>query len=632
MAVAAKTAFLIRLTESETHLLPSDAAGNLADLTGDAASAPALELPDVVDALFGPGRQFGANRGLVGLESVVGSARLRRNMTVEAVADYDIASATLSAAGVLVARGRGGSAAERQLYGLQLVKDSDSLATLQMMWEDSGGSPAVVPGVQFEVPSGFLFLGAIRRWRSASEVDVEYVVNGESIGVVTSVTGDIADGDGGSVTLGCAGDGVGNYDSFFEGVIDHVRVSNVARTAEELRATYRLMTHHAEQGGEIARGLLPEGAYSEDPESVVQRELAVEGDALGFAIAKREELREDFYPDRAWSLLEDWETITRQFPKPGDTVAVRRARVVSFLRTRHGYSPSAVAIALAGPFDLAADDISIIEGTNRYDADFAADVPAWLQAVQGNGDAVAVSAGELVLGVPPAGAVGWVTGEPTYVEQAIDGDVLDEADHSLRADLTAKLSSVSLAAGMFAGLMAWNYATRDLLIFGTYNDGASLQDVWRVWSGGSWGALNVLEDPTAGHPLWIRLRYDGGTDWRLIYDDTGPSANPPLFSAAITGIADPRWFGVGMLHFGSATGVQSNANFDDLRAFYPNGLGPFSWFAYRDPGLGGSPDMPGARRVVRRIKPGHTQASAVQVQALLTDDPNSLTDDGPLGG
>jgi hypothetical protein len=73
----------------------------------------------------------------------------------------------------------------------------------------------------------------------------------------------------------------------------------------------------------------------------------------------------------------------------------------------------------------------------------------------------------------------------------------------------------------------------------------------------------------------------------------------------------------------------SQCEFDDWRLFVPNGLRCYNWYAYRDPALSGTADMDGARRVIEKLKPAHTEASATAAHPMECDDDYSLCDYGP---
>jgi hypothetical protein len=73
------------------------------------------------------------------------------------------------------------------------------------------------------------------------------------------------------------------------------------------------------------------------------------------------------------------------------------------------------------------------------------------------------------------------------------------------------------------------------------------------------------------------------------------------------------------------------ANFDDFVLWTPNGTRPFNAYVYRDPGLGGQPDLEGAHSVLQAIRHAFTHATVITSLALLSADPESLVARGPMG-
>lgn len=57
----------------------------------------------------------------------------------------------------------------------------------------------------------------------------------------------------------------------------------------------------------------------------------------------------------------------------------------------------------------------------------------------------------------------------------------------------------------------------------------------------------------------------------------------------------------------------------------------YQFFVYRDPGLGGTWDLPAAQRLIENMKPTHTRGTAIESIDFLCDDPESLTDRDLLG-
>jgi hypothetical protein len=624
-----RTIIYLPFNEPEDEVRPTDVAGTLIDMGGDSGSSPALVVPSVTDGLITKARAFTTDKALISTGD--DSDILTRDVCIEALAELD--TPTTNGTYILCCRGVSGSAAERRLFGLQLVitgAPSSPLYTLQAFWEEQSGAQATVPGKQFSFPTGFVYFAASRRWVSISDVRVEYFVNGISLGEVISIDGDIEGGTAGSFTAGCRGDGGGDYENFWEGPIDWLRISDEARSAQEVRQINSEITELRQRGYDLARALLPVGknVYSQDSDSVIQRELKVEGSGLRLALQKVRTLADDFYPDKAWAHLVDWERITQLFALPGDLIETRRNRILSFLRKVHGYSVEKVKEALEATFDLDASLIQILEYSNLYTDDFTTAQAAFWQSIPGPGTITIVS-DELEINLASATNAQWELQNAIHNRLSIDGDVVHDADPSDGVDITIKLSSAyALADDVFVGLMAYNGVTRDLLILGVSTQSGTDEVVWRKYENGSWGSLTVLETPAPGPPMWVRMRYDGTPNWSVFWSDTGP--DDITNETAITGIDDPTWVGIGMLSFIASPSGTSGQQFDDWRALMPNGLRVWNWYAYRDQSEPGTPDIPGAQKVVQAIKPAHTQAAAVEVSVILCDDPESMCDDGPL--
>lgn len=631
-----KTAALLSFREVDTDILPSDRAGNLEPLSADVANG--LAMPTVGDGLIDRGRVFDGASGLVTVEAEAGSLELRRDLTIDVVLHYDIAAA--AGTGVVAQRGRStGAAAEVALFGLQLEKVSATVATLRMRWDytDALGAyvAATVPGVKFTVPAGHFYAWAIRRWKGPAAVEVIYGLNDQEIGRVTSVHGDIRDGTGGAFQVGCRDDGTGSaYANHFRGTIDELRVSNVARTVEEMRQTFRAFAVHQPRGAEIVRALVPPRVYSTDPDSAVQRELAIEGDALGAVMATVAAIREDTLPDRAWFSLEDWERICRLHPKPGARVEERRAEVVSFLRTVHGFNVDKVPIALQDVFDLDPSDIQIVEGTNRFVDDFSAD-KGWWQNVLGEAGAHSialqdqdVSGSTETVRVSATDDARWRALE--YVARRVPipaGDLLRDSGPYDGAQAQVQIQAASIGVtSVYGGLMAWN-AAGDLIIVGVDFLAAQNRLVVQTYDAASdtWTTAAVLENPVT-LPSWVRLEYVSGSDWRVYFDT---SADPTANETAVTGPADPVYVGLGIASPGTWVGTQT-IDFRDFELWAPLALLPFLWFAYRDPGLAGTPNMRAAERLVQRLKPAHTEGHAVVQLDAEADDTSTICDITPL--
>jgi hypothetical protein len=619
-----KTVILLPFEEGNVNVRPSDVAGGIEDMvkrTGDAT-------PVIVDALTGRGRQFGDGIGLMA-DDVSDAALLQRDVTVQAIVTWDMAAAygDGQVQGLVIGAGK---AWQLQLQVIDAYPGR-LVGMLYLGWASvAEPDPLLVndPGL-FIPPSatGFFMVTAARRWISATAVETTYFLNDAVLSRVTSEYGDIDGAAADLVTVGAQAPGA-PASNYFYGVIDCIKVTDYPMTAEEVRQTWRRIATHQPDGWPMIRACLPPGkGFPTDPASGVQQELAVEGDAVGKAFSKLEELREDYSPERAWSLLDDWERICKLPPKLVDSVEVRRNRVLSFLRKVEGYSVEGVKDLLSAALDLDPSLIQILEYTNTWTDEFDT-IASWWTQFKDAGTA-AVVAGELQIELNNTANGIWPAADPTVVYHCIDGDPKD-ADPSAGADATVRVTALNLANGCHAGLMMWNLVN-EFLWFGFYRTGGVTKLGWRKYTDGVLGAFNALADPAPALPVWLRLQFVGGTVWKTFHSvnagqdfDINPNPINP-------GITKPISVGLVLMQDTTPNPALASVVFDRYRGYFPNGLRPFNWYAYRDPALAGSPDLPGSRAIVAKLKPAETEASAVTVTTVKCDSADSLCDDGPLG-
>lgn len=626
MGRAETTVFLYPIDEQADEVLPSDETGTGPDLQPVDPDA----VPEIVDGFTGPARQLGDGLAFTSAENT-GDADIRRDMTAQAILELDFdAQVAIGTLGIVVG---GGTCWQLSLAAMAATERH---VRIRLGWEDTNLSGSLdepelaEDGVVVGWPENWVLLTATRRWLSPTEVRVRYYLQDQLVGENISPYGAIEPSFSPYLTMGCrrAISGPPDFEAFLAAKIDSWKVTDFEMTAEEVEATFKRLAVHQPAGGAMVRACQPPGqVYSEDPDSAIQRELAIDGDALGLALAKLEELRTDFSPARAWSMLDDWERICRLPPKLLDTVETRRNRVLSFLRKVHGHSVPGVQEALAAAMDLDPDQVEVLEYVNLWTDDFATAVASWWRQEHGG---ITIVSGEVKLELDNAVDGRWplTLGQPTILWHSIDGDVLDN-DPAEGADVTIELSSVNIGNGCHVGLVAWNLA-RQLFFFGYYRTGGVTKLGWRKWSGGGFGAFTALEDPAPALSQWLRMRFDGGTAWRVWWNGTGPDELDNE-TAIPAGIALPRNVGLAIFQDTDTNPSAADCTFDDYRGFFPNGLRVFNWYAYRDPLLDGSPDMPGARAIVAKLKPAETEASAVTVTTVKCDSADSLCDDGPLG-
>ena len=514
---------------------------------------------------------------------------------------------------------------------LKVVDAATRQARLQWSWLTSTAEADVGGGGDFIAPAAdYLLVTATRRWISATEVRCRYYVGDVLLGKFISADGTIDGVAAEKVVVGARDDGAAGHELFYKGIIDQIRVADTELTAAEIRQIYRRMTIHQPNGYDTMRASTPTGsAYGTDPDNGIQRELQVEGGGLGDAFSLLETIREDYSPATAWSMLDDWERVTKLPPQASDSIETRRARVLGFMRTRHGHHLDGVRAQVAPALAVDADSVEIVEYTNVDTDDFAtALAPFWSEHKPLG--SISIASGEVVLVLDNAADGRWYNGDATYLRMPIDGDPLD-SDPSVGVDATVKFNhnlAVSFSNGNHAGIFCHNAVNGGMFWFGVYKTGGVSNIGYRVFEGHTLGAFTSIVAAPAS-PFWLRIRHDGAKAYTTWYSTTGPDDTSN--ENVVTGIALPNNIGLILMLDIAANTAASQAEFDDWRLFTPLGLRVYNWYAYRDPLLPGVPDLAGARAVVAKTKPAETSASAVITKSLICDDPGSLCDDGPLG-
>lgn len=620
------------LAEINDEIFAVDAAGNMEDLGDDPTSTPALAIPAVVLSLTGRGREFGADIGLVGVETTAGldTTRLDRDVTVRCFMSYEISAALNGDRGTVVARGReDATATERRLFGVELERVNATTARVRARWEEISGTDAVVAGATFIVPAGFFHLAVVRRWINTTTVEVDYVVNDELIGTETVSEGDIGEGSGGTLSIGCAGDPAspGDYERFLPtgSIIDQLSIESDAMTVEELRQEFRRITIHQPNGYRILRAFQPPGeAWNRNVDSRIQKLFAACGDGLGHAIGLIERLRDDYLPDRAYNeALAAWENLLGLAPMPGDQVADRRTRVLGFLRRILGYQIDDVKFALEPLFNLTSAQIDILEYDALRTDDFSTDdittppSKIWVTHDEGLGS-VSIGGGTCSIAAPIAATPGWITdgGDRLLRETSISSAAGKEprgATLITQIDVTGTISD-EVIYGHF-----WRNDWGDALVVGRRLDAATNVIAAVRVTGGVVAAVQNLFTPGApmADPIWLLSRYVTLDQYKILFSETsGSTGFEPTIGIDVNGPESPQWCGFGVVAIGAGPAFALTAavgcDFDDAQIYEPAGLRPFNWQALRDPGLGGTFDLEAAQAQLEKQKPAHTEACAVE--------------------
>jgi hypothetical protein len=617
-----RTAAYWPLDEQHDSLLPSDASGHLGDLTVPAG----LTRPTVVDGtISGFGRDYvrAALSGLV-VTDTTGATRLTRGLTIAAIARLDIEVLSAGDRCVIVQRGRGGGADPMSFrLAVEVHNVPSRQVKLLLFWQTEAGADVFDPGVLFHWPPGEHLLLAATREVIAGSLAVRYQINGESFAGGQAYALNCGGAVSADVSLGVAMTGAVTLGSM-DGVLDSVQILDEAVSPEEFSwLWYRLAVAQAE-GVQTMRQLVPPGVYSTDPDSRIQRELAVEGMAIGHAKALARRLRYFHLPDVAFGdAFDRWEQLTGYAPKPGDHLQIRRDRVLSFLGTVRGFSIQDVQAQLAERF--ATDVVQILEYGNDYSQDFAADTGSGL-SIAGNGT-ITFTGGELAMAATSADLSygGLVTPRAPHV--------LWPLAHGDDAWLQCKVRSVTPTTGAcVAGLMIGRRDLDEWIVVGMLQTGGIPLNTlsWlRYRAGVLDGAATTLATFDAT-PMYLWVHHVAAGTFAIGHGTTLDLAKAATPIALVTGHASPLWAGLAVVAPTTSSASPSVA-FDEFFARTPNGHQRFNWYAYRDPALPGTPDMIGAREVVRRIKPAHSSASACTTLAVTCDDAGNGCDQTPIG-
>jgi hypothetical protein len=413
---------------------------------------------------------------------------------------------------------------------------------------------------------------------------------------------------------GGAGDGAGMMSG---DRIDELRISRVARTAEEIRQVHRRLFVYTRWAQELVHSLQPPGVYSQDPDSLVQRLYAVGADALATGWALIEELLEDFLPDRATRTLSEWEVVTGLLPRPHDTVAQRRARVLAFLRKIHGYSRASIADAIAPVLGLTAADLVFTEGRNRIADDFtgASVHGRWTQ--RPGGGVVAVAAGALTLSFAIAADARWAT-SPRIIMSLVDPG---------GAEIYVQVTALSIGnVGDVTGLVYIDPSTADGTVFGLRWNGTEY-DFVHVTIQGAVETTTMLASG-ASLPVVLRVREVAGAV--ELYHSSGFDGPWVQLGGTHVLVGTPLAAGLVLIGEDASAAAASSASFGEFRVWMPQSRQVFQWWVSAAAGSPSKADLFAAQRLVNEMKPSHTRGTVIGT-VFLTDDPDSLTDLDILG-
>lgn len=609
----------------------------------DAYAPTGFALPTKTIGAVGLAALFDGTTAYEAKDLISGGTLHTRNVSVMAILSFDVVAQNAAGTpGTIIARGLGTSVSEYMPFAIELeVIDPTTRETgVRFLWQNLSGVLKTQTAASFIAPeSGFFQITATRRWVALDEVSLRYYVNDRIIDEVTSVDGEIGGGTAGHTNVGTRYTGAA-YEQLFFGAIDEIAIFNYEVSLEEIEATWLRISKYQPDGYRQIRDLMPPNLpISDDPDTQVQTDLRTLGMALGFASARVENMRDNMMPDRAYGpVLQAWERITEQPPGPSDSIDRRRRRVVGHLSQRAGVSPPGVRTALEELLDCDGDDLEIIAFDNTIRDDFATlDDQRWRAQPAANWTADAntlrgqVGAGDYTAPLDFRSCV--------VPFENPRGNVNDTTTLGGLHFFTA-MQATLLPANTEAGIMAWDFATNTALLFGRRNEGGVMKLGWQGYENGlSLGAFTVLATGgAAGLKHWLRVipseDQTGIAAAEQKYDlawATVSSAEADFTTSTVTWRRRFGWAGYYMRSFATAaSGI--DVRFDELALRNSKGTRPFYFYVYRDPALGGSPDIAGANRVLQRMAHAFTHAYVIESLSLLTDDPGSVVDGGPLGG
>lgn len=626
LLVDAETAALWTLAEIE-GVACSDGAGVVDDLVAEGVGPTITESGAWAQSIA---RNFTAG-ALLGLDLASSpTTAITRDVTIQAITCIPQDGTTRP---TLIVRGLGG-AGDPIAFGLELSIATGATLTLRMFWQESDGTEHVDGGATFANPgaAAVLLITATRRWEATDRVVCRYYIGEELLGESVSADGEIGGDTAGQLAIGARWSG-STWHRRWAATVDELKVTRHEMQAEQVSAVWRRLAVHQPAGYELVAALPAPGTpITTNPASRIQRLLRIAGQALGLAAARGEQLR-DLLPDRAYGrVLERWEAMA-ELPTLGlASVEARRERLIAHLR-RKGWTEENIFAAVAVLLDCDAGDLELDNFSNTYT------------------DAFATLRAERWSAEPGASSVGWdVTGGRLRARANLGDDQRTDGAH--RAGMAcmlpithmrglyfgARLSITALASGASeAGLYLRHGYNGDHMFFGVQRVGGVYSVVSQRYRGNiAIDATPVVHAVVTSADRWLRLRrVEGGAFIGTSADcpiELGWSADGATYSTASPTWANVfRWAGF-YLRGSASLPANTDVRFDQWKCRTPYGSRPFCVYVYRDPGLGGSPDVLGASALLRRFRHAYVHEAAITSRSLRCDDTGSGCDLGPMGG
>ncbi len=602
---------------------PSDVAGTLEDLAlAPFGTAPA---PDSTVAWASAlSQKFLANAGMISTDKAGESSVLTRDVSIQMILAVNHTDGFGAANTWPFLRGddvySGAGAAQYTSFGIKMQIDPTSAqggeVRVAWTWQNLAGAVFLDAYEVFTAPHGQIFLLTLtRRWVSTTSVVLRYYIGDRLLAERTVASGEIGGSAGGTTRIGA------NWYGWF----DDIKVVDREMSHEEIRATHARLNQHQPDGVTALLGQAPPGAiFARADGSDVGRLMKASGQAVGYATSKAHELRETFLPDRAYKdTIGRWEKIVGLQRREQLALDTRRDRVVSRLQLENGYSPPKIRALLATPFDVDEADVNIIEFSPTITDDFTTlETERW--HVHGSGWSIV--AGALQVSYAAGTDLHWDAMPPAPPHVRLD---VQNGDSLVGIIARVKLATywANLPTNAIVGLFAYNLESNDALWFGVKNVGGVRKLGYVSAVDGVLGAFTVISDPSTDAAYWLGLRKTE-LGYILKFSTIGPEFGPEV--PVIGSVTAPQHVGVGVMCTDLTTAAQLTATFDDFLVRMPNGERAFHWYAYRDPGDPGEPDMEDAERIVQRVKPAHTETAAVLSLSCLYDD-TGLYDHTPMG-
>lgn len=603
---------LLRFAEADAAIGPVDDLGELASFR------PAAAFPTVVAGYTGRARLFNGTTTGVQATDATGRLILPRTVSVVALASWD--SLATSGPDTLIVHGARGTSTERRSWGLRVAKPFPGVGRIEWVWEDRAGVEKLQPGGEFFAPaSGFLLLAATREW-AGTRFLLRYWAGETLLAEHESTDLEVGGGFPATVTIGCAGDGLGGIVERWHGAIDQVAVFTTALTQAQVSGLWRRLATWQPGVYGTVRGLQSLGtARTKDPESRAERRLRVQGGIIGTAAAEIALRGDAGLPDRAFGpRLASWERVTGQRSSLADDIATRRARVLATFKLLRNLSESASDERLA---PLLGNTLEYLRQGHDYDHDFANGMPSYLHRQDGGGStSLTGAAGRLA--VTASQVAPWphravmcrapIEGAPLGFSAGI---VVDRAASTLSASF--KLSGIAVydaltGAGIFLGIA-----------------GSSTPDVVYAALSGA-GIPGYTQIAVTVDPLqYLRIAVIAGNAVKLSWDpdDFANPANSTTVPIAFT----PTHVAIVQTEVDGSAAAASAMAVKRFMAHHPNSERIFAYTAYRDPTLPGPLDLDGARLVARRTAAANAQAMVATVRAVVCSDRFNGAGHAPLG-